>query len=147
MFIIAPVKGFRLVRKTQECTTVLFHKKKTKKKYQKSKENMLLKTYFCYLSYSTWARRCAKHARYVGTWARKHARHFGTWAHKDARHVGMWACKHARHIGTWACKNCSCCTTPNAIIFRFSHFLGESLNSKIWKTVKGFVKSLEANVW
>ena len=56
-FVVAPVKGFRLVREMQECTTVLFQWKKTKKKYQKYKENMLLKTYFCYLSYSTWARK------------------------------------------------------------------------------------------
>ena len=48
-FVIAPVKDFRLVRETQECTTVLFHRKKTKKKYQNSKENMLLKTCFRYL--------------------------------------------------------------------------------------------------
>ena len=27
-FVIAPVKGFRLVRAMQECTTVLFHRKK-----------------------------------------------------------------------------------------------------------------------
>ena len=37
------------MQEVQECTTVLFHRKKTKKKYQKSKENMLLKTYFCYI--------------------------------------------------------------------------------------------------
>ena len=52
-FVLAPMKDFRLVREMQECTTVLFHRKKTKKKYRKSNENMLLKTYFCYLSYST----------------------------------------------------------------------------------------------
>ena len=44
-FVMAPVKGFQLVRETQECTTVLFHKEQS----QKSKKNKLLKTYFCYL--------------------------------------------------------------------------------------------------
>ena len=66
-FVIVPVKGFHLVREMQECTTVLFDRKKTKKKYQKSKEDMLFKIYFCYLSYSKCARRHAKHATHVDT--------------------------------------------------------------------------------
>ena len=45
-FVIASVKSFRLVREMEESTAVLFHRKKTKKKYQKSKENMLLKLIF-----------------------------------------------------------------------------------------------------
>ena len=68
-FFIAAVKSFRLVRDMQECTaefskkifletflfvvhfsyTNLFHRKKTKKKHQKFKENMWLKTYYCHL--------------------------------------------------------------------------------------------------
>ena len=101
----------------QEFTT--FHRKKTKKMYQKSKENTLLKTYFCYLNYGTWAPRhfmlsrehvrhvstlARKHARHVGTWARKHAKHVVTWARKHASHIGTWARKHERHVGTWAHK-------------------------------------------
>ena len=34
-FVIAPVKGFGLVREMQEFTTVLFQRKKTKKNNQK----------------------------------------------------------------------------------------------------------------
>ena len=69
MFVIAPVKGFHLVREMEECNTefskqifietfllvvhisytVLFHRKKTKKKYQKSNQNMPWKSYFCHL--------------------------------------------------------------------------------------------------
>ena len=48
-FVIAPVKCFRLVKEMQECTTALLHRKKTKKQPHKCKEDMLLKTYFCYL--------------------------------------------------------------------------------------------------
>ena len=66
---------------------------------------MLLKTYFCYLSYSTWARSHAKHARHVGALAREHARNVDTFAWKHARHVGMWARKHARNVGTWTQKH------------------------------------------
>ena len=47
--VIAPVKGFRLVRAMQECITVLFDIKTKKEQSQKCKENILLKTYFCYL--------------------------------------------------------------------------------------------------
>ena len=45
-FVIVPVKGFQLLREMQECRTALFHRKKTKKKYQKSKEDMLFKFIF-----------------------------------------------------------------------------------------------------
>ena len=59
-FVIALVKGFLLLRDMPKCTAEFskkflvvdfsnisfFHSKKTKKKYQKSKENMPLKTYF-----------------------------------------------------------------------------------------------------
>ena len=33
-FFIAPVKDFRLVREMQECTTVFFHRKKTKNNHK-----------------------------------------------------------------------------------------------------------------
>ena len=70
------------------------------------------KLIFVIRSYSTWARRHAKHASHVGTWARRHAstwahmhaRHVGNWVRKHARHVGTWARKHARHVGTWVSK-------------------------------------------
>ena len=46
-FVIAPVKGFYLVREMQERTTVSFiSQEKDKEHSQKYKENMFLKTYF-----------------------------------------------------------------------------------------------------
>ena len=88
--VIAPVKGFWFVREMQECTTVLFHRKKTKNNH------MLLKTcywklIFVICSCSTWTCKHAKHARHIDTWARKHARYVATWARKHARHAGTWA--------------------------------------------------------
>ena len=43
-FIIAPINDFRLVRAIQECTPVLFYRKK-KEQSQKCKEKILLKTF------------------------------------------------------------------------------------------------------
>ena len=59
----------------QEFTTVLFHKNKTKKKYQKSKENMLLKFIFV-----IWviAREHIDTQSTQGMLAREHARHVST---------------------------------------------------------------------
>ena len=92
-FVIARVKGLRLVRDILDYTTefsknifletflLLFHKKKTKQKHQKSKETCHWKLFFDIWSYSTWTRRYAKareQVRHVSTWARKHGRHVGT---------------------------------------------------------------------
>ena len=67
----------------QECATILFHRKKTKKKYQKSKENMLLKLIFviCVIArehIGTQSMLAREHAMHVGTLARKHERHVST---------------------------------------------------------------------
>ena len=96
----------------QECTTVLFHRKKTKNNHKNVRETCYWKLIFVICNYSTWARRHAKHARHVGTWgrkarkawARRHPRHVDTWARKHVRHVSMWPRKHSRHAGTWARK-------------------------------------------
>ena len=86
----------------QECTAVLFHRKKTKINHKNVRKTCYWKLIFVICSYSTWRR---KHARNVGTWARNHVRHVGTWARNHARHVGTWARNHARHAGTWARKH------------------------------------------
>ena len=87
----------------------------TGKRQRKSAKNVSKRCHwkiiFVIWSYSTWARR---HARHVGTWAREHARHVDTWLHKHRRHVGLarWhvntqgplARKYATRVGTWARK-------------------------------------------
>ena len=91
----------------QECATVLFHRKKTKKKNQKSKDNMLLKLIFVIWviarehigTQSTQSMLAREHAMHVGTLARKHERHVST--------QGTGARKHARHFGTWASEHVS----------------------------------------
>ena len=90
----------------EECTSILFHRKKTKNNHKNVRRTCYWKLIFVICCYSTWARKHTKHARHVGKWAckarkaRKHARHIGTWARKHARHVGTWARKHARHVST-----------------------------------------------
>ena len=88
----------------QECTTFLFHRKKTKGNLKNVRKTCYWKLIFVICSYSTWARRYEKQARHVITWARKHIRQVGTWAGKHARHAGTWARKHARQVDTWARK-------------------------------------------
>ena len=89
-FVIARVKGLRLVRDILDYTTefsknifletflLLFHKKKTKQKHQKSKETCHWKLFFDIWSYSTWTSRYAK--------AREQVRHVSTWARKTRWH-------------------------------------------------------------
>ena len=119
----------------QECTTVLFHRKKTKNNHKNVRKTCYWKLIFVICSYSTWARRHAstqgtpapkaskmwarryaihvgmwvrKHGRYVATSACKHTKHVGTLVRehvRKAKHVGTWARKHAKHIGTWARKH------------------------------------------
>ena len=84
----------------QECTTVLFHRKKTKNNHKNVRKTCYWKLVFVICSYSTWACRHAKYERHVGTWTRKTRKAVGTWARKQARHVRTWARKHARHVGT-----------------------------------------------
>ena len=74
-----------------ECTIVLFHRKKAKKKYQKAKENMVIflfviiaLEYVC--TQSTQGKLAREYLRLRSTWAREHARHSSTWARKHARH-------------------------------------------------------------
>ena len=89
----------------QECTTFLFHRKKTKGNLKNVRKTSYWKLIFVICSYSTWARRYEKQARLVVTWVRKHVRQVGTWAGKYARHAGTWSRKHTRHAGTWARKH------------------------------------------
>ena len=89
----------------QECAIVWFRRKKTKNNHKNARKTCYWNINFVICSYSTWARRHVKHAKYVGTWARKHARHVDTWAHKHARRIGKWARKHARYGGTGARKH------------------------------------------
>ena len=69
-FVIAPVKGFWLVREMQECTTVLFHRKMTKNNHKNERKICYWKLVFVICSYSTWARRHAKQG--MSTWPREH---------------------------------------------------------------------------
>ena len=112
----------------QECTTVLFHRKKTKNNHKNIRKTCYWKLIFVICSIvrqhvdmqstlgtltrwhvstqSTqgvrkWARR---HPRHVGTWARDQARHVGTWEREYSRHFDTWALKHARHVRTWSRK-------------------------------------------
>ena len=48
-FVIAPIKGFWLVREMQECTKVFISQEKRQKKLQKCKEKMLFKLILTYL--------------------------------------------------------------------------------------------------
>ena len=84
-FVIAPVKGFWLVREMQECTAVI--------------ENL-------YLSFAVIAREHVATQSTQGTLTREHARHEHviTWTHKHVRHIGTWAREHARHVGKLARK-------------------------------------------
>ena len=77
-YSIAFVKGLWLVRKMQECTTVFFHRKKTKNNHKNVRKTCSWKLFFVICSYSMRARRHTKHTRHVGTWAREHARQIGT---------------------------------------------------------------------
>ena len=94
----------------QECTGVLFHRKRTKNNQKNVRKTCYWKLIFVICSYSTWRH---ENTRHIGMWPRKHARHVDTWAHKRTRHMtrkhtrhaGTWACKHARHVGTWAHKH------------------------------------------
>ena len=111
-FVKAPVKGFRLIREMQECTTVLFHRKKTKNNHKNVRKTCYWKPFLLFVviasehvgTQSTQGTLARQHGRHVGTWERKHERHVGAWAHKHARHVSTWARNHARHVGTLARK-------------------------------------------
>ena len=70
-FIIASIKDFRLVRAIQECTPVLFHRKK-KEQSQKCKEKILLKTFLLFVV------RAREHLSTQGTLALEHARPIDT---------------------------------------------------------------------
>ena len=91
---------FRLVKEMQECTAVLFHRKKIKNNHKNVRKTCYWKLIFVICSYSTWRH---KHARHAGTWAHKHARHVGTRARKHAKHVGTWARKASNLAGSIFC--------------------------------------------
>ena len=99
MFIIAPVKGFRLVRKTQECTTVYF----TRKRQRKSTKN-LKKTCYWKLIFVIWviAREHVGAQSTQGTLAREHVSTQGTLALGHIRTQDTLACEHVSTQGTLA---------------------------------------------
>ena len=74
-FIIASIKDFRLVRAIQECTPVLFHRKK-KEQSQKCKEKILLKTFYLSLEHVSMLAR--EHLSTQGTLALEHSRPIDT---------------------------------------------------------------------